>query len=64
MNEQDFEGTLVLEKLALIGEREAFLDAIDSDDFEAARDLMEQAGIDEDTMETVLRKMEAADGEH
>jgi len=33
MDESDFEGTLVLEKLAGINQVEAFFDAIDSDDF-------------------------------
>jgi hypothetical protein len=64
MNEDDFEGTLVLEQMAAIGERDAFFDAIDSDDFQAARALMEKACIDEATIKIVLRKMHQADGEH
>lgn len=64
MNEEDFEGTLVLEKLAEIGETESFFDAIDSDDFRKAASLMKRAGIDQETIAIVLKKMEAADGEH
>ncbi|MGE3974212.1 MAG: hypothetical protein AB7F59_06780 [Bdellovibrionales bacterium] len=40
MEENDFEGTLVLEKLAEIGKVEDFFEAIDSDDFEKAKSLM------------------------
>lgn len=40
MNEDDFEGTLVLEKLAEINKVEAFFEAIDSDDFGKAHSLM------------------------
>lgn len=64
MDDLDFEGTLVLEKLAAIGERDAFFDAIDGDDFKLARILMERAGVDTETIQTVLRKMREADGEH
>lgn len=34
MDEKDFEGTLVLEKLAEIGKLDSFFEAIDSDDFD------------------------------
>ena len=64
MEEEDFEGSLVLEKLAAIGERDAFFDAIDSDDFGAAVSLMKRAGVDEETIGIVLKKMRAADGNH
>ena len=64
MEESDFEGTLVLEKLAEIGKVEAFFEAIDSDDFDRARALMKRAGIDAETMALVLKKMGDADGEH
>jgi hypothetical protein len=64
MEDEDFEGTLVLEKLAAIGEREAFFDAVDSDDFRTAAALMKRAGIDGPTIQVVLRKMRAADGNH
>lgn len=64
MDETDFEGTLVLEKLAEIGEVDAFFDAVDSDDLHEATVLMKRAGVDPSTIAIVLRKMEAADGEH
>lgn len=64
MNETDFEGTLVLEKLAEIGKLDAFFEAIDSDDFENARRLMKHAGLDSQTIGIVLAKMADADGEH
>lgn len=64
MNETDFEGTLVLEKLAEIGKVEAFFEALDSDDFDRAKSLMKRANIDSETIATVLKKMADADGEH
>ncbi len=64
MKEEDFEGTLVLEKLAEIGETDSFFDAIDGDDFRKAASLMKRAGLDKATIEIVLKKMAAADGEH
>jgi hypothetical protein len=64
MDDTDFEGTLVLEQLAAIDRVEDFFDAVDSDDVERATALMRRAGVDEDTIATVIRKMEQADGEH
>lgn len=64
MDEQDFEGTLVLEKLAEIGKVDAFFEAIDSDDFDRAKSLMKRANIDSETIAIVLKKMGDADGEH
>ena len=64
MEEDDFEGTLVLEKLAAIGERDSFFDAIDSDDFTEATTLMRRAGVNDETIEVVLRKMRESDGNH
>ncbi len=64
MDEQDFEGTMVLEKLAEIGKLDEFYEAIDSDDFSKARSIMRRAKIDLETMEMVLKKMAQADGEH
>lgn len=59
----DFEGTLVLERLAEAGCVEAFWDAVDADDFTAARRLMEQAGLDAQTVASTLQKMRDADGD-
>lgn len=64
MDEDDFEGTLVLEQLAAIGRVEDFFEAIDADDVGRAVSLMKKAGVDAPTIATVIRKMEAADGEH
>jgi len=64
MDEQDFEGTLVLEKLAAIGEVDAFFEAIDADDARRAASLMRRAQIDAETIAIVLKKMAEADGEH
>jgi hypothetical protein len=64
MDESDFEGTLVLERLAEIGQVEDFFDAIDADDARRAAWLMKKAKIDAPTIAIVLKKMEDADGEH
>jgi len=64
MDESDFEGTLVLERLAEIGRVEDFFEAIDADDVERAVALMKKAQLDAATIATVVRKIEAADGEH
>ena len=62
MDEKDFEGTLVLEKLAEIGKIDAFFEAIDSDNFGKARQLMQRAGVDAESIAFVLKKMHEADG--
>lgn len=64
MDENDFEGTLVLEKLAEIGKLDAFFEAIDSDDFSKAKSLMKRAGVDSETIAVVMQKMDDADGKH
>jgi hypothetical protein len=64
MDETDFEGTLVLEQLAEIGEVDDFFDAVDADDVPRAIALMKRAGLDASTIATVVRKMEESDGEH
>jgi hypothetical protein len=64
MDESDFEGTLVLEKLAAIDELDAFFEAIDADDFAGASSLMKRAEVDSETIAIVLRKMADADGNH
>ena len=64
MDEKDFEGTLVLEALAAAGVLDEFFEAIDTDDFDAARKLMKRAKVDAGTSAIVLRKMADADGEH
>ena len=64
MDDTDFEGTLVLEQLAAIGEVEDFFDAIDADDIKRATMLMKRAKVDAATIATVIKKMEDSDGEH
>ena len=64
MDESDFEGTLVLEKLAEINKVDEFFEAIDADDFSKAQSLMRKAGIDPKTLAVVLKKMADADGSH
>lgn len=58
MNENDFEGTLVLEQLAKVGLVDDFFDAIDSDDIERAISLMKKARIDASTIATVVEQIE------
>lgn len=57
MDKEYFEGSLVLEKLAQIHKLDEFYDAIDSDDFSAARSLMLEAGLSLPAIEIVLNKM-------
>jgi len=64
MDETDFEGTLVLEQLAAIGQVEDFFDAIDSDDVRRATQLMKQANVDASTIAIVVQKMKAGDSDH
>ncbi len=64
MDDSDFEGTLVLEKLAEIGKVEDFFDAIDSDDFAGARSLMKRANVPPEDIAIVLQKMADPDGDH
>lgn len=64
MEESDFEGTLVLEKLAEISKVDDFFEAIDADNFKKAMQLMKKAGVDAETIQIVLKKMADADGEH
>jgi hypothetical protein len=64
MDETDFEGTLVLERLAAVGTVEEFFEAIDADDVGRAVVLMKNAEVDAATIATVVRKMEESDGEH
>jgi hypothetical protein len=64
MDNADFEGTLVLEKLASIDKVEDFFDAVDADDIERATALMKMARVDAGTIRTVIQKMEEGDAEH
>jgi len=64
MDDTDFEGTLVLEKLAAVDQVDEFLEAVDADDVRRATSLMKAAGVDGPTIAIVVRKMEEADGQH
>jgi hypothetical protein len=64
VDESSFEGSEVLEQLAAIGKVDEFFEAIDADDERRAVALMRHAEIDAATIEIVLEKMRAADGEH
>lgn len=64
MDEDDFEGSLVLEKLAEVGVLDEFYEAIDSDNFNQAKELMKSAGLDVETISLVLKKMRESEGNH
>lgn len=57
MDENDFEGSLVLERLAEIGKVTEFFDAVDADDFSTAKSLMRSAGLNAETIKQVLKMM-------
>ena len=64
MKENDFEGTLVLEKLARIDAVDEFMAAVDSEDIDKATELMKNADIDDETIAIVLQKMTDPNDEH
>ncbi len=64
VDDEDFEGTLVLEQLAAIDKVDDFFEAVDADDVERATRLMKRANVDLPTIAIVIKKMETADGEH
>ncbi len=53
----EFEGTLVLEKLTEAGTLDDFYAAVDADDFKQAKRLMKRAGLDAETIQTVMNQM-------
>lgn len=55
MDEKDFEGTQVLEKLAEINKVDDFFEAVDSDNFGKVKSLLKQAQIDSATISQVLK---------
>ena len=61
MDEEDFEGTLILEKLAEIKKVEEFFDAIDAEDIKKVRKLMKLVRIDENNINLVLEKIQNGD---
>ncbi len=61
MDEDDFEGTLILEQLSEVGLLDEFMEAVDSDDIEEAVLLMKKAKIDASMIAMVIEKMEEGD---
>ncbi len=57
MNESDFEGTLVLEKLTEMGALDDFYQAVDSDDLTKVITLLVEANFDEETIQVVVNKI-------
>lgn len=57
MDSNDFEGSLVLEKLASLDLVDDFFEAVDSDNFKEVVSLLRQADVDEETITMVLNKM-------
>lgn len=64
MEENTFEGSIILELLAEHGLVDDFFEAIDSDDIGKAIRLMRKAQVDEETIEITVRKMRESDGSH
>lgn len=63
MTEEEFEGSLILEKLASIGLVDEFFEAIDSDNLDEVISLLEQAEVDEESIQIVIKKLESF-GDH
>lgn len=61
MDEQDFEGTLVLEKMAEIGKVDEFFAAIDADNLGLVKSLLKKAQVDGATIALVLQKIQDGD---
>jgi hypothetical protein len=64
MDEENFDGTFVLEKLSRINKLEEFFAAVDSEDFDTAKSLMISAGVEPETVAIVLKKMADPYDEH
>ncbi len=58
MDENDFEGTLLLEKLAEKGLVDSFYEAVDSDDLTKVKRILKLVGVDNETLAMVLEKIE------
>ena len=63
MDENTLEGSLVLERLAEIHKLDEFYGAIDSDHFSLAKALMQQAGVDSDSIEVIMKEIMDTDWE-
>lgn len=60
MDEAEFDGTDVLEKIASINRIDEFFEALDADNFDQIKYLMKRAGLDADTRAWVIKKMKEA----
>lgn len=58
MDESDFEGSIILEKLASVNLLDDFFEAIDSDNMKEVVSLLRQAEIDDETIDEVLSQIE------
>ena len=54
MNGYGFQGDIILEKLAEIDKVQEFYDAVDSDDFNRVRELLELVKIDQETIKLIF----------
>ena len=61
MEDNLFEGSVVLERLAEINKVDDFYEAVDADDFSLIRTLLREAGLDESTIEIVLNMVAEGD---
>ena len=57
MSADNFEGSILLEKLAEIGLVDQFFEAVDSDDFSTITNLLREADIDEESIQIVIKKI-------
>ncbi len=64
MKQEDFEGSLILEKLALIDKVDEFFAAVDEDNFASAKSLMKAAGVPHEVMVIAIRMMKEGDQDH
>ncbi len=57
MEDENFEGSLVLEKLASFNLLNKFYNAVDNDDIELVKKLLKHAQIDRDEIKIVIEKI-------
>lgn len=53
----EFDGTLILERLAQMGKLDEFYEAVDSDHFEKLERLMRKMGYDSETIQLMMDKI-------
>lgn len=58
MDEADFEGSLILERLAEINKVDEFFEAIDADNISKVTSLMKKAGLDVATIQEVVSRIQ------